>query len=62
MSVHGQPKNICPYCLRAFNTRQGVRAHQKAKGHRVSDMEDGAAERKFAARVENERRRDARRA
>jgi hypothetical protein len=62
MSAHDLPKNICPYCLKSFDTRQGVQAHQKAKGHRVIDKEDGAAERKRAARIENESRRDARRA
>jgi hypothetical protein len=60
VSVHGDPKNICPYCLKWFATRQGVKAHQKAARHRVKDMEDGAEVRRAAAREDNERRRIAR--
>lgn len=46
MSVHGLPKHICPYCLKQFETKQGVKAHQKATRHTVEHMSDGAAERR----------------
>lgn len=54
MSVHGEKRNICPYCLAKFESRQGVKAHQKAKRHRVQDMEDGAEEAKAARREVSE--------
>jgi hypothetical protein len=31
---HGDDKRlICPHCLKRFDTRQGVKAHMKAKRH-----------------------------
>lgn len=59
MGVHGDPKNICPYCLKMFGSRQAVKDHQKAAKHRVVDKRDGAREEKMLAQLDNERRRDA---
>jgi len=34
MGKHSDDKLlICPHCLKRFETRQGVKAHQKAKRH-----------------------------
>jgi hypothetical protein len=31
---HGEDRNICPYCMKRFDDRQGVKAHMKSKRHR----------------------------
>ncbi len=56
MTVHGLPRHICPYCLKRFDTKQGVKAHQKAKRHRVEDQRDGAGEDKALRRYDHDRR------
>ena len=48
MGVHGLPAHVCPYCLKRFDTRQGVKAHQKSKRHTVADRQEGGnVEKKF---------------
>ena len=41
MSAHSLPQHICPYCLKRFETRQAVQAHQKAKRHTVAERQEG---------------------
>ena len=44
MSKHGN-RNVCPYCFKAFGTRQGVNAHtwRKHKHRLRSDDSEAAA-------------------
>lgn len=44
MSAHDRPRHVCPYCLKWFETKQGVKAHQKSTRHTTMRQEDGAAE------------------
>lgn len=61
MSVHGQPRNICPYCQKRFDTREGLEAHQSRKKHRVSDRHEGAPMEKEMRRYDADRRRQIKR-
>jgi len=56
MGVHGLPRHICPYCLKRFETRQGVKAHQKSTRHRVSDQREGAEQERALRHHDHERR------
>jgi hypothetical protein len=41
MNAHDENRSlICPHCLRRFENRQGVKAHQKAKKHQTHHMVD----------------------
>lgn len=53
---HDAPAHVCPYCLKRFETRQGVRAHQKSKNHTVERRSEGADERRALRRYDHDRR------
>lgn len=40
--AHTIHRHTCPYCLKSFETAQGLKAHQRRKKHRVEDRHDGA--------------------
>lgn len=57
MSAHDTPRHVCPYCLKWFETSQGVKAHQKIKRHRVEDRRDGADQERALRSYDHARRR-----
>lgn len=56
MSAHDVPRHVCPYRLKWFDTRQGVKAHQKMTRHTTLHQQEGATEARAARREEQERR------
>lgn len=56
MSVHGELKHICPYCLAKFETHQGVKAHQKSKNHTTERRSEGADDRRKMRAYDHDRR------
>lgn len=60
MSAHDRPRHVCPYCLKWFETAQGVKAHQKATRHRVEDRREGAEQERALRRYDHDRRKQIR--
>lgn len=56
MSAHDRPRHVCPYCLKWFETKDGVKAHQKIKRHRVEDRAEGGNFERAMRRYDHDRR------
>lgn len=56
MGAHTLQPYICPYCLKRFDTKKAVKAHQKSTRHTTMHKEDGAEQTRALRHHDHERR------